>query len=91
MIKIETKYEIGQEVFFMNHNRIECEKVLTIEISKNSSEILIYYILECHGYNSDTDEWDSPQFEKHTQNSLYASLDDLLNYLKMDCQRRYCL
>lgn len=89
MINIETKYEIGQVVFFMNHNRIECEKVLTIEISKNSSGTLIYYILEYNGYNSDTDKYDSPQFEKYIQSSLYGSLDEILKGLKLDFEIRY--
>lgn len=69
-MKIETKYNIGQEVFVMYEDRIHKRKVLDILIKCNSPySIEIEYNI--FGY-----------IRKYPEKEVFLTEDDLLQYLK---------
>lgn len=66
-MKIETKYELGQKVWFMHANRPECLPIIYITISvRGIKQVIIQYIFQV-----DEEIW-------LTEHKLFATKEELI-------------
>lgn len=73
-MKIETKYDVDQEVWFIDKNKIISEKILKINYKKSKDEeIITYHFLEAEN----TIDWD----RKRLENQIFNSKEDLISSL----------
>ncbi len=70
-MNINTKYDVGQEVWFIDKNEIISEKILKINFNKSKDEeIITYHFLEAEN----TSDWD----RKRLENQIFNSKEDLI-------------
>lgn len=80
-MKLETKFDVGQRVYFMSHNKVQNAIVLSIDIcvSVLSSEYSTHKT-DCI-YTLDYRETYNSGFERVKEDVLFGSKQDLLNSL----------
>lgn len=81
---IETNFNIGDKVFFLFNNRIECEKITAINISNS-----IIQNLNLINYYVDMYDSEGEVFKvKLQENEIFKSLDELIKFLRRDFDSR---
>lgn len=73
-MRIETKYNINQEVWFIEDNKVKNEEILKLTFTKDgSNESILYYFKE----KSNAVPWE--RFRKESE--VFATKEELINSL----------
>ena len=74
MIKIETKYDINQEVWFIENNKVVTDIIETVSILKQEDSLQIFYYLK---NNKHLVHWE----RKRIEDEVFATKEELIQSL----------
>lgn len=72
-MKIETKFNIGQEVFFLTGTKLESDKVHSIKVESNGKTTVDYY------FRKEVDG--QPEWKIISESMVFASREEFVNQL----------
>ena len=74
MIKIETKYDINQEVWFIENNKVVTDIIETVSILKQEDSLQIFYYFK---NNNPPVHWE----RKKIEDKVFATKEELIQSL----------
>ena len=74
-MKIETKYNINQEVWFIEDNKVKNEEILKLTFTKDGSNESVFYYFKEKSMN--TSNWERSRKESE----VFATKEELINSL----------
>lgn len=81
-MKVETKYDAGQEVYFFAKGKIQCEKIKSVKVEKTYTEDMLFLGVKIKSITEIDKSYYIHNFGLFSENDLFATKEELLNSLK---------
>lgn len=81
-MKIETKYNTEQKVFFLKNGQIQCDKIFSIDISVTDDRYIMFGGYDKSGSINTCIKYYIIGHGFFSENEIFATKEDLINSIK---------